>query len=245
LRFWWKVSSKQGSHYLNISIDGIKQMVISGEVDWQQLVFDIPYGPHSVSWTYAKDTNTPAGLDCGWVAEVSFSPAGATITSQPASQVVNAGQSVVLSVAATGTAPLTYQWLEDGTNLPKAGATSLWIPVATRRTTGNYAVVVSGPVASVQSSNAFIQVISPQRLENASWQSDGSFRIVSSDIMGVPLLPVELAGFQPEVSTNLVDWKPLGIPLELINGDLVLIDGGGTNTYGRFYRIIEHLPAGP
>src|SRR5262249_40384544 len=32
------------------------------------------------------------------------------ITTQPASRIVNAGQSATFSVAATGTAPLTYQW---------------------------------------------------------------------------------------------------------------------------------------
>ena len=41
-----------------------------------------------------------------------------TITSQPQSQSAPAGSAVTLSVSATGTAPLTYQWQFNGTNLP-------------------------------------------------------------------------------------------------------------------------------
>ena len=40
------------------------------------------------------------------------------ITGQPQSQTVPAGSDVTLSVTATGTAPLTYQWQFNGTNLP-------------------------------------------------------------------------------------------------------------------------------
>jgi len=45
-----------------------------------------------------------------------------TITSQPQNQIVNLGQNATFSVTATGSAPLTYQWQENGMNIP--GATS-------------------------------------------------------------------------------------------------------------------------
>jgi hypothetical protein len=41
-----------------------------------------------------------------------------TITSEPASQTVLAGSTVLFSVAAQGVGPLSYQWQFDGTNLP-------------------------------------------------------------------------------------------------------------------------------
>src|SRR5205085_607930 len=44
-----------------------------------------------------------------------------SITAQPASQTVTAGQTASFSVAATGTAPLTYQWKKNGAVI--AGAT--------------------------------------------------------------------------------------------------------------------------
>ena len=45
-----------------------------------------------------------------------------SITTQPANQSVQAGQSATFSVVATGTAPLSYQWRRNGTAI--AGATS-------------------------------------------------------------------------------------------------------------------------
>ncbi len=40
-----------------------------------------------------------------------------TISTQPASQTVAAGQSATFSVVATGTAPMTYQWRKNGVNI--------------------------------------------------------------------------------------------------------------------------------
>ncbi|MBI4325067.1 MAG: immunoglobulin domain-containing protein [Chloroflexi bacterium] len=39
------------------------------------------------------------------------------ITSQPQSQIVSSGSSVTFSAGATGTAPLTFQWQKDGSDL--------------------------------------------------------------------------------------------------------------------------------
>src|SRR5258707_8309470 len=49
-------------------------------------------------------------------------PVAPTITTQPASQTVTAGQTASFSVAATGTAPLAYQWQKNSVAI--SGATS-------------------------------------------------------------------------------------------------------------------------
>src|SRR5213079_1020729 len=46
---------------------------------------------------------------------VSTTPVTPTITAQPASQTVSAGQTATFTVTATGTAPLSYQWQKNGT----------------------------------------------------------------------------------------------------------------------------------
>ena len=46
---------------------------------------------------------------------------GSAITSQPSNQTVTVGQTATFSVAATGTASLSYQWQKDTTLI--AGAT--------------------------------------------------------------------------------------------------------------------------
>ncbi|MFM9056535.1 MAG: hypothetical protein ACKOQY_07595, partial [Bacteroidota bacterium] len=82
---------------------------------------------------------------------VTVTPATA-ITTQPQPQTVCEGIPVSLSVTATGTAPLSYQWRRNGVNV--AGATSstytLANPFATN--SGSYDVVVSGPCGTVTSS---------------------------------------------------------------------------------------------
>src|ERR1035437_7013137 len=66
-----------------------------------------------------------------------------TITTQPANQVLAVGGTMNLSVTATGDAPLTYQWLKDGSMI--AGATSSTLNVANAGVTssGVYYVVVA------------------------------------------------------------------------------------------------------
>ncbi len=43
------------------------------------------------------------------------------VTTDPTSQTVNAGVNVQFSVVATGTAPLSYQWRRNGSNLSNGG----------------------------------------------------------------------------------------------------------------------------
>src|ERR1035441_6846270 len=50
------------------------------------------------------------------------------ITTQPASQTVNAGQTATFAVVASGTAPLSYQWLKNGTVVPGATSASYTTP---------------------------------------------------------------------------------------------------------------------
>jgi hypothetical protein len=94
-----------------------------------------------------------------WAREVVSAPTAPSITTQPASQTVTVGQSVTFSVVATGTAPLTYQWRENGA--PIAGATSASYTIS-NPTTGHsgrqYSVVVTNSVNSVTSANAILTV---------------------------------------------------------------------------------------
>lgn len=76
------------------------------------------------------------------------------ITTQPQSQVVNLGSNATFTVAATGSAPLAYQWRFFGTNL--SGATDA---IFTRTNTqlshvGDYTVVITNHVGSVTSAVA-------------------------------------------------------------------------------------------
>src|SRR2546422_2254966 len=54
-----------------------------------------------------------------------------SITTQPTSQTVTAGQSATFSVAASGTAPLSYQWRKNGTAISGATSASYTTPATT------------------------------------------------------------------------------------------------------------------
>ena len=52
------------------------------------------------------------------------------ITQQPSTQSVTAGQPATFTVAATGTAPLAYQWQRNGSAISGATSTSYTLPAA-------------------------------------------------------------------------------------------------------------------
>jgi hypothetical protein len=83
------------------------------------------------------------------------------ITSQPAAQTVIEGDSAVFNVSACGSAPLTYQWSCNGTNIAGATASSLLETNVQPSEAGSYSVVVSNSFGAVTSSNAILTVIAP------------------------------------------------------------------------------------
>ena len=82
-----------------------------------------------------------------------------SITTQPANQTVTAGQTATFSVAATGTAPLSYQWTKNGANISGATGTAYTTPAtATSDSGATFAVVVSNSAGSATSNNATLTV---------------------------------------------------------------------------------------
>ncbi len=79
--------------------------------------------------------------------------AAPVITAQPAQLILNPGQTGNLSVTATGTPPLTYQWRRDGAPLAGAEAAVLAVTGA-----GAYSVVVSNAYGSAISGTATVIV---------------------------------------------------------------------------------------
>jgi hypothetical protein len=73
LTFWWKVSSERSYDFLEFYIGGVQQSNrISGEVDWQQMSYDIPAGSQRLRWRYVKDSVLSAGQDRCWVDQIVY-----------------------------------------------------------------------------------------------------------------------------------------------------------------------------
>jgi sugar lactone lactonase YvrE len=81
-----------------------------------------------------------------------------TITVQPRDVVVNLANPLELSVTATGSAPLTYQWRKDGVEIPSATARTYSIPVVDLSSGGYYDVVVTNAAGSVLSEPALVEI---------------------------------------------------------------------------------------
>ena len=117
-----------------------------------------------------------------------------TITTQPASRTVNAGQNTTFSVTATGTGPLTFQWRNNGTNIPIATNSVLNVFFTGTNQSGNYSVVVSNSGGSVTSTSALLTVI-----------PSGTY--FASLVQGVA--QITLPGIPGAVAPLSLDWVPI------------------------------------
>jgi hypothetical protein len=112
------------------------------------------------------------GTDAGTYTVIVTDPAGsvtssnavltalfpATIITSPVSQSVSAGTTVTFTGAASGTAPLSYQWQFGDANIAGATNTSLTLANAVIANAGGYTIVASNPYGSATSSVATLSV---------------------------------------------------------------------------------------
>ncbi|MBI5802569.1 MAG: immunoglobulin domain-containing protein [Verrucomicrobia bacterium] len=182
-----------------------------------------PFSMNVFEWSTAAPVTAPA------------------ITAQPQGQVVIAGTNVTLSVTATGTAPLTYQWQRNSVNLPGATGPTLALTSVTRATTGAYVVQVSNPGGATASQPATVRVLNYPRLQPPQPLAGGGLRLLFNDHDGGALSLGDSLNFEIFVSTNLLatNWARLNLPLTVTNGMLSLDDSDTLSQRHRFYRVIE------
>lgn len=99
-------------------------------------------------------------------AGVSSLNAAPVIVVQPQNQTANQGQNAAFSVTATGSAPLSYQWQFNSTNLSGATSSSYTVTNAQPANVGPYSVIVSNSLGTAPSSNALLTVIVPPAITN-------------------------------------------------------------------------------
>ena len=142
---------------------------------WQKNGANIA-GAISASYTTAATTTSDSGArfdvvvsnPAGTVTSatvtltVSAAAVAPTITTQPANQTVTAGQTAAFTVAATGTAPLNYQWSKNGARVSGATSSTYTTPTTTSSDNGaQFTVVVSNGAGSITSNAATLTVVSP------------------------------------------------------------------------------------
>ena len=145
----------------------------------------------------------------------------AAITTQPVSQVIPIGDTATFTVAATGTAPLSYQWSENG--VPISGATSatyitpaIALDSSGSTLIGSFDVTVSNAVGSV-TSNAVTLNAGPRS------PKAGDLRYLLSEQVTLPGLgPTAAMGGD---NLELVYTDAIGTPLMM--GECSLNNGCG------------------
>lgn len=95
----------------------------------------------------------------GCSSNANTTPVAPSLTAEPASASVTAGQTATFSVTASGTAPLSYQWQKNAADIPNANAASYTTPVTTTADNGElFRVVVSNSAGNVTSNSATLTV---------------------------------------------------------------------------------------
>ena len=98
ISFWYKVSSESGRDFLHFYIDGQEMGKWSGETGWQQAIFPITAGPHTLRWEYTKDGSGSSGSDTAWLDDIFFP--FAVEKPKPTTFTVSPGQSIQKAIDA-------------------------------------------------------------------------------------------------------------------------------------------------
>jgi hypothetical protein len=174
----------------------------------------------------------------------SFGPYSATVislqgptsapvaTSQPSSQTIASGHTVVLSFPALGSPTPTYQWSLNGVAIPSATGANLIINNAAAADAGTYTCTATNASGSVTSSPATLSVVStanPGRLVNLSARALAG---TGGNIIfgGFAIGPVNTAGTLPvliRASGPAIAVAPFNVPGTLPDPQLQLFDAAG------------------
>ncbi|MGB0579372.1 MAG: beta strand repeat-containing protein [Limisphaerales bacterium] len=126
--------------------------------------FTIPVVTGNDAGTYTVVVSNVCGVVSSAPATVTILPAGVapSIIGHPQPQQVKEGSSsVAFNVVATGTAPLTYQWLKNGLAIAGANSSTFAIAPVNTGDAGSYSVTVANTFGSATSTNALLTVLSP------------------------------------------------------------------------------------
>jgi hypothetical protein len=156
-----------------------------------------------VSNAIGSITSNPATLT------VNAAAVAPSITTQPSSQTVTAGQAATFTVAATGTAPLSYQWRKNGVAISGATSSIYTTSATTSSDSGTqFTVLVSNTVGGVTSSPATLTVTSSAAFP--AWVSPSLVRVGQTDAPGTTS-SVALFGARGEtVDSQVIVQAPSG-----------------------------------
>jgi hypothetical protein len=202
-------------------------------------ILSLPAVQLSSQGGYRLTASNTAGAAASRLASLVVTGVPPQITVQPMGTVTNLGAIVTMAVSATGSVPLSYFWMQNGSNAVGVNSPMLVLSNVARLDSGLYSVRVSNSVAVVTSSNTLLRVLVPQKIGPAIIFPDGTIAFLSGDADGGLLHDGDLDGFVLKGSSNLVDWESISNALSLTNGMLLIRDPEQADFPKRFYRLLE------
>ncbi|MEW6304051.1 MAG: immunoglobulin domain-containing protein [Verrucomicrobiota bacterium] len=156
------------------------------------------------------------------------------ITAHPQTQLVIAGTNVTLSVVATGTAPLAYQWRFNGDDLPNETGASLTLNNITLGQSGEYSVMVTNVAGTATGGPATLTVASSILTTTTTPTAEE----IRTSGFPVSLLLEVGRSYRVQVSTNLVRWTDL-TNFTSSGAAFEFVDSSATNRTRSFYRVVS------
>jgi hypothetical protein len=146
-----------------------------------------------------------------------------SVTTQPGNQTVIAGQTATFSVAASGAAPLSYQWRRNGMDISGATASAFTTPVAQSADSGaQFTVAVSNSTGTVTSSAAALTVNAAGQLTASTTSlSYGNITVGSSSVLSVTLTNTGVSS----ISISNVALSGTGVSVSGVPSGLILAAG--------------------
>jgi len=75
LEFWAKTSTEVDYDFLEVTVNGLRILRLSGRKEWKKYVYYLPNNTsNKIAWRYTKDTQDDGGSDQVWVDQVTFTP---------------------------------------------------------------------------------------------------------------------------------------------------------------------------
>jgi len=185
-------------------------------------------GVYDITVEAWQNLNRTGSVALGTTSITVTAPAGgvAAITTQPQSQIVNAGASATFSVVASASQAISYQWYKNSSPIAGATSASFAIPSAQVGDSGTYTVIVTTSGGSLTSQSATLTVNNVSSapvfsLEPASQTiANGSTVVFNALATGAPLPSYQ--------------WAFNGAPIPGATGPTLQMDGATSANVGSY-----------
>ena len=153
------------------------------------------------------------------------------ITVPPQATTVTEGNALSLSLTASGSAPLSYQWNLNGAPINGATASTYSVPSVTTGHAGTYTVTVSNACGSTTSAGATVTVNVPNPPNIVGHPLPQSVKVGSSAFFNVVVLGGTPFSYQ---------WRKDGTNINGATSQTLLLTGVNTNDAGNYSVFVSN-----